>query len=1436
MMPSLEGELLWTADNGSGPAGGAEVVAYDAVRGLVLVLGAEGVEALDATDGSARFALPGSAVGRFGTGNSVAVHGDVMAVAYDGATPGSNGSVVFYQINAEGTEASLLRVVEVGVVPDMLTFTPDGSRLLVAIEGEPNDSYGVDPSGDPAGGVAVIDVASGESTTVGFEGFDAEALRAAGVRIAAGTTPATDLEPEYIAISADGSTAYVTLQENNAVAELDLGSLSYTNIYALGTKDHSVEGNGLDTNDKDETSHITTAPVQGLYMPDGIATFSLDGKTYLVTANEGDNREWGDYSDVARVKDLTLDAEAFGGAEAVAALQEDDGIGRLEVSSVDGDTDGDGDFDVLYSFGGRSFSIWEVTETGLKQTYDSGDLIERTLAEQFPALLNDGRSDSKGPEPESVTLGTIDSQLYAFVALERADSVMAFAITAPDKAEFSGLIESGDAPEVIHFVSAEDAPEGINAPMLISPGEDSGLTVAHTLPAGEASDGTFTLQILHASDFEAGLQATTRASEFAAIVDRLEDSYANSITLSSGDNFIPGPFIAAGTDASVQDEVQDLYAWLLGVPVEQLSGLSLNPAAADIAILNAIGVEASVFGNHDWDLGSNATATAIDFAKGSGTGSSAVSSIGAMFPYLSANLDFSGDPAMAALFTEMLREASSYATTAGDLATPEALAAEASDAQVAPWTTITEGGETIGVLGVTTQLLASISSPGGVAVKDPAGDGGVNNTDELAAILQPLVDEMTAQGINKIVLLSHLQQYQLELDLAGKLQGVDVIVAGGSHAVFADGTDALQPGDTAAQDYPVFVTGADGNAVAVVNTGNEYSYVGRLVVTFDAEGHVIPDSVDPEVSGAYAVNEETVDELWGDEDAYAEGTRGGEVKNLTDAIDAVIDTKDGNVLGYTEVYLEGRRGEVRTEETNLGDLSADANLYVAQQVDADVLVSIKNGGGIRAEIGTIGLGADALELPPQANPDAGKPEGAVSQLDIENSLRFNNALSIVSVTAAELERIFEHAVSGVAPGATPGSFGQIGGVSFSYDPTATAQKLNADGSVAVEGQRIQNLVILDENDHVLDTIMQDGVLVGDADRAIKMVTLSYLADGGDGYPIGLYADSRIDLLNNDLLSDGAADFAEKGSEQDALAEYLKARHGTAETAYDQIDGGQATDERIQNLAAREDTVLGTPVEGTDGADRLYGGEGRDLLDGGAGDDLLIGGAGDDTLRGGEGDDRLFGNAGADIMAGGTGDDAYAVDDLSDIIIEREGEGTDYVIATVNYTLVANVENLELGGAALEGTGNALANRIYGNALDNILRGGAGDDVLIGGAGDDVLIGGPGNDRVQGGAGADTFVFDSHGAGDLIRIYNFTLGEDRLQLDGDAFAGLSPAGALAESAFALGRSATDAATRILYDQDSGNLYYDADGAGGAGAERIGFVGAHLALTAADFWVA
>ncbi len=728
----------------------------------------------------------------------------------------------------------------------------------------------------------------------------------------------------------------------------------------------------------------------------------------------------------------------------------------------------------------------------------------------------------------------------------------------------------------------------------------------------------YTLQILHGSDFEASqLAASGAARNFAAIVDRLEDTVPNSITLSSGDNFIPGPFNASESDPAIRPALQAAYASILGVPVASLSGLREDIARVDIAILNAVGVQASAVGNHDFDFGPVPLGNAANLIKAAGDAPATVSSIGAQFPYLSSNLNFAGEPTLAGRFTSELRDAASYALTAATLNDPAALnTAAAADRTFAPWTIVTENGEPIGVIGVTTQLEASLTTLGGVTVQDPAGDGGVDNTTELAGIIQGYADQIAAQGVDKIVVVSHLQQYQNELDLATKLRGVDVIVAGGSHEVFANPSNPARPNQVVAQTYPQIRTGADGNPVAVVNVGPEYAYVGRLVVSFDAQGVIEPASIDPTVSGDYATTDAYVQNLYAGADPYADGTRGGIVNGLTTAIGQVIAAKDGSFFGFTDVYLEGRRNAVRTQETNLGDLSADANLFAGKQFDPAVAVSFKNGGGIRAEIGAYGPGVTAPPIPPIANPAAGKPAGGVSQLDIENSLRFNNALSVVSVTAANLARVFEFSAALSNPGQTPGGYDQVGGVAYSFDPARTAQALDASGNVTRAGERVRSLAILNADGSVADTVVQDGAVAGDPDRPIRVVTLSFIADGGDASPLPFYtiAGSRTDLLDNPALPAGSATFAAKGSEQDALAEYVRAAFGTRITAYAQPETDASGDARIQNLALRADTVL----------QRLQTG-------GDAGSDRIIGGSGNDTFLATEGRDTLSGLGGTDVV-------------------------------------------------------------------------------------------------------------------------------------------------------------------------------------------------------------
>jgi predicted extracellular nuclease/2',3'-cyclic-nucleotide 2'-phosphodiesterase (5'-nucleotidase family) len=889
----------------------------------------------------------------------------------------------------------------------------------------------------------------------------------------------------------------------------------------------------------------------------------------------------------------------------------------------------------------------------------------------------------------------------------------------------------------------------------------------------------FTLQLLHLADGEAGLLAGDTAPMLAAMVDAFDDDYANTLILSGGDNYIPGPFINAGTDPSLNAVIG-----------------ATAPGRPDVAIHNALGVEVSAIGNHEWDLGSNVFADSI---RASGAWE------GAQYALVSANLDFTADSAMRSLADNSL------GGTAGSLAGQEASSVKG---KVAPWVTVTEGGEKIGILGATTQILERISSPTGTEVNGfpkngQPGDGTseVDDMDLLAAQLQPIIDQMIASGINKIILQSHLQDLDNERALATKLHGVDIILAAGSNTRLGDADDEAVdfPGhdDNFADTYPIVTAGTDGKTTLIVNTDNEYTYLGRLVVEFDENGDIVLDSLQDNMSinGAYASTAENVAEAWGvevedlEETAFAEGTKGDEVQDITQAVEAVIAAKDGNIFGYTDVYLEGERAFVRGQETNFGNLSADANGRVAREAlgDEPFIMSLKNGGGIRAQIGSIDV-VTGNKIPPIANPDAGKPAGAVSELDIENALRFDNKLMVFDTTPAGLLALLNHGANNL----NGGGFPQIGGVRFSFDPDLPA------------GSRVQDIALIDEDGNFLRLLIDDGMVVPGAPATISVVTLNFTANGGDGYPAKTVGENFRFLLQDGTLSapiDEALNFTAAGvvpanamGEQQAFEEYMQEFHGTQETAYDVADTPIELDERIQNLNFREDTVsdgapiLGTPddddIEGTDEDDTIDAGDGDDRVWALAGNDHVLGGNGDDLIDGAEGNDKLFGNAGEDVIEGGDGDDEIDGgadddrifgDDGNDIILAGNGDdnvkgnagndtfiildhttdgadkydgGTgidtmDFSASTqvVNLTLangtanfagdtIVNVENVFGGSGNDVITGNSQANELRGNAGNDELNGGDGDDLLGGGEGDDTLIGGAGIDQLLGGNGND----------------------------------------------------------------------------------------------------
>lgn len=1497
---------------------GAEIAAHAA--GKLFVTSSTGLQIVDISNPAAPALLGNvdlTALG-FATTDitSVATNGEIVAVALPAADKTAPGQVVVLDL-----DGNLIASHQVGALPDMLTFTPDGTRLLVANEGEPVDLS----VANPKGGVSIIDITTETVTQVDFTAFDGQenALRQAGVRIFEGQSVSDDLEPEYISVSKDGLTAMVTLQEANAVAILDLTTNSFTQILPLGGKDFAALQ--ADFSDRDGGINPTTGnPVIGQFMPDAISSYEgADGRTYYVTANEGDDRD--DFTDLdsVRLADLVLDPTAFPNA---ATLQADEALGRLNVSGatlLNGDTDGDGDIDTLLTYGSRSFSI--LDENG-QMIFDSGDAIERIVAEQFPGLWDDGRSDNKGPEPEGVTVGQIGGSTYAFVGLERSNTTLVFDITDPADVSFvTAAGQTGDvSPEGTLFISAEDSPTGealyvvtnetsatlgiysvdqaepaplptlkiteawvgqdgtdvtadwfevtntgtvafdaaLNGALhydddsadpasattvagipqlqpgqtaivvigteadaqtfrdvwgndidlsgvqigwtdgaglgqggdavtiwMGNPAQGGTLADSATIPAlasgvsydanlGQGStvgnaagavatddlggiDGTepavgspgqvtaptggnFLLELLHFSDQEASTSALADAPNLSAVLNALRaqdlgnDGVAdNTLTLSSGDAIIGSPFF----DASE--------------PVFGSRGI------ADIQIQNELGIDAMALGNHEFDFG---TGTLAGLISGDAPGQILGEDFGGtLFPYLSSNLNFATDPNMAPLAVE-----GGQAPQGGTVTSSVVLTVDSAE---------TGQPEMIGVVGATTPTLDRIANPGsiGIAPTPFDTDPTPEQLDDLAAEIQAEVDALLAAnpGMDKVILLSHMQVLEIEQELASRLSGVDVIIAGGSNTRLFDDNDRPRDGDSDQGQYPIFTTDADGNPIAVVNTDGSYKYVGRLAIEFDADGHIIPESYDADVSGAYATDDQGVADLG------AEGLVDPEIQQIIDQVEEQIVATQSNILGYSDVFLNGNRtgtdgaGDpdgVRTQETNLGNLTARANLDYARDYDGSVMISIKNGGGIRASIGetVVPAGGTAPIRTPNgelvdSDGNVIRPESAVSQNDITSALAFNNELSLVSMTPAELLEILEHAAASVGGGA----FGQFAGISFSFDPALPA------------GNRVTQADIVDDNGASILPLVRAGEIVADPDLTIRAVTLGFLIPNGDGYPFDLSNPDRVDLtdLNGDTLPDGTRDggatFADNGTEQDAFAEYLLENHGTRETAFAEADTGRGQDMAIKNLAFTKQSIV-MDTQDT----RHWASLSMTYDDNG-------------TLRERiqEGDDGVVTTQIFDVDGNRVSQTKVDVEDVSNGYITTQFYAQDGNVARVEALLDTGrlktdiYEGGQLVTALIEDTSGASIERSFVNGELAITRRSSvdGSETIRGEDGNDVINGGTGEDRMAGGLGDDTFVFAQTGFGTDL-IVDFGRGNDLLDMTGlgiDSLADLRLAGSVVQ---------------------------------------------------------
>ena len=463
----------------------------------------ENVDLLDGNDIDVKSIVEANCEGfTYGDMTSVAVSADgtKLAAAVQAEGYADNGRVAVFTCNADGT-LTFEQAYETGVQPDMVTFTPDDSRILAANEGEPREGY-ADGAVDPAGSVTVITVADGTAVNVDFTAYDSNEERQklvdAGIVMKKDTVPSEDLEPEYIAAGND--TAYVTLQEANAIAVIDLDSLKVEGIYSAGYEDYSTTAVDIDKKDEAYNPAVYES-LRGIRMPDGVALYSVDGVDYIVTANEGDSREWGDY--------LNEDERDFGDGQTSPSgkiTAENSGLTGKVVFFDSSDYDGlDSGLD--YVFGGRSFTVFRADKSGLTEIYDSGSDFEAKTAEYIPENFNcsnddkslDDRSGKKGPEAESITVGTVGERTYAFIGLERVGGVMVYDITDPaetvyvnyiNSRDFSEDIAGDDSPEGLCFIPAADSADG-NA-YLLAACEVSGTVAAYELTAnnsGNPDDG-----------------------------------------------------------------------------------------------------------------------------------------------------------------------------------------------------------------------------------------------------------------------------------------------------------------------------------------------------------------------------------------------------------------------------------------------------------------------------------------------------------------------------------------------------------------------------------------------------------------------------------------------------------------------------------------------------------------------------------------------------------------------------------------------------------------------------------------------------------------------------------------------------------------------------------------------------------------------------------
>jgi len=615
----LEHIATWSAGDVQFDSNWVESALFDGNTGHIFSLntGANRVDVVDISSIAAPSTITSWPLSQWGTtAKAIAITSDVLAVAVysDAAT---QGTVVFFETNG-----SVLATATVGFSPKDLKFTPDGKKLVVANEGVPTSDLSVDPPGTisvvtlalaanqlPIFTSANIDAYSIDVADFDFELFDIKRLDDS-IRIfnQLSGTAFSDLEPESIALESSGYVAWVVCQENNAVARLDLGdaddddsndNVEITDVLGLGYSDAWTASDGFDGSSTDSAIRILQHPVRQLRLADGVANFHKDGIEYLVMANEGNKRTFSQFNEVTSVSAAPLDFNAFPTNE---NLKESQNIGNLEISTVDADTDGDGDFDVLYAFGSRSFTVYDVSSTsGIIKLYDSRDEIETIVASRNPVAHNaatnanqsfDSQSIHSGPEPEGVAIGEINGRHYAFVTLEQTGGVMMWELLDVDSPTFkamgntrdysvsitsSNFASAGDmGPGYVQFVAAADSPTETD--LVIVSNEVSGTVTLFQV--NEVGDGIyFSSAYYYVPTFSQIYTTITDSISTYVATDSIpyyQTEYFTLVSFGSG----PGPFPVLLLPLSLSLSLINTLLFLLSALFLYLSlslSLSLTP-------------------------------------------------------------------------------------------------------------------------------------------------------------------------------------------------------------------------------------------------------------------------------------------------------------------------------------------------------------------------------------------------------------------------------------------------------------------------------------------------------------------------------------------------------------------------------------------------------------------------------------------------------------------------------------------------------------------------------------------------------------------------------------------------------------------------------------------------------------------------------------------